>query len=51
MSTRCPALAPAILPRPHPHLPLVAPDRVSAFDVVMLEPVLDKGRVLTQITA
>ena len=30
---------------------LVASDRVSAFDVVMGEPVPDKGRVLTQITA
>ncbi len=30
---------------------LVASDRVSAFDVVMAEPVPDKGRVLTQITA
>ena len=33
------------------HLLLVASDRVSAFDVVMSEPVPDKGRVLTQITA
>ena len=30
---------------------LVASDRVSAFDVVMNEPVPGKGRVLTQITA
>ncbi len=30
---------------------LVASDRVSAFDVVMDEPVPGKGRVLTQITA
>ncbi len=30
---------------------LVASDRVSAFDVVMNEPVPDKGRVLTQVTA
>ncbi|MCY4400366.1 MAG: phosphoribosylaminoimidazolesuccinocarboxamide synthase [Gemmatimonadetes bacterium] len=30
---------------------LVASDRVSAFDVVMAEPVPDKGRVLTGITA
>ena len=30
---------------------LVASDRVSAFDVVMSEPVPGKGRVLTQITA
>ena len=38
----------------HPHtdhLLLVASDRASAFDVVMNEPVPDKGRVLTQITA
>ena len=33
------------------HLLLVASDRVSAFDVVMAEPVPGKGRVLTQITA
>ena len=30
---------------------LVASDRVSAFDVVMREPVPRKGAVLTQITA
>jgi phosphoribosylaminoimidazole-succinocarboxamide synthase len=30
---------------------LVATDRVSAFDVVMAEPILYKGAVLTQITA
>lgn len=36
---------------PTEHLLLVASDRVSAFDVVMNEPVPDKGRVLTQITA
>ena len=30
---------------------LVATDRVSAFDVVMKEPVPRKGEVLTQITA
>ncbi len=30
---------------------LVASDRVSAFDVVMREPVPDKGRVLTQLSA
>src|SRR5437868_5299578 len=30
---------------------IVATDRVSAFDVVMNEPVLHKGAVLTQITA
>ena len=33
------------------YLLIVASDRVSAFDVVMAEPVPDKGRVLTQITA
>ena len=36
---------------PADHLLLVATNRVSAFDVVMNEPVPDKGRVLTQITA
>ena len=36
---------------PGGHLLLVASDRVSAFDVVMAEPVPGKGRVLTQITA
>ncbi len=36
---------------PGGHLLLVASDRVSAFDVVMNEPVPGKGRVLTQITA
>jgi len=30
---------------------MVASDRVSAFDVVMSEPVPDKGRVLTQLSA
>jgi phosphoribosylaminoimidazole-succinocarboxamide synthase len=30
---------------------LVASDRVSAFDVVMAQPVPDKGRVLTQLAA
>jgi phosphoribosylaminoimidazole-succinocarboxamide synthase len=30
---------------------LLASDRVSAFDVVMAEPVPDKGRVLTQLSA
>src|SRR5688500_17996535 len=30
---------------------LVATDRVSAFDIVMKEPIPHKGRVLTQITA
>ncbi len=30
---------------------LVATDRVSAFDVVMAEPIPHKGRVLTQLTA
>lgn len=33
------------------HLLLVASDRVSAFDVVMTEPVPRKGEVLTQISA
>lgn len=30
---------------------MVASDRVSAFDVVMAEPIPDKGRVLTMLTA
>ncbi len=30
---------------------LVATDRISAFDVVMNEPIPDKGRVLTQLSA
>ena len=33
------------------HLLMVASDRISAFDVVMAEPVPDKGRVLTGMTA
>jgi phosphoribosylaminoimidazole-succinocarboxamide synthase len=33
------------------HVLLVASDRVSAFDVVMAEPVPHKGAVLTQLTA
>jgi phosphoribosylaminoimidazole-succinocarboxamide synthase len=33
------------------HLLLVASDRVSAFDVVMREPVPRKGAVLTQVSA
>lgn len=33
------------------HLLFVASDRLSAFDVVMAEPVPDKGRVLTAMTA
>ena len=33
------------------HLLLVATDRISAFDVVMDEPVVDKGRVLTAMSA
>ncbi|NNM33127.1 MAG: phosphoribosylaminoimidazolesuccinocarboxamide synthase [Gemmatimonadetes bacterium] len=33
------------------HLLLVASDRVSAFDVVMAEPIPRKGEVLTQISA
>ncbi len=32
------------------HLLFVASDRVSAFDVVMAEPIPDKGRVLTALT-
>ena len=30
---------------------LVTSDRISAFDVVMAEPIMDKGRVLTAMTA
>ncbi len=30
---------------------LVATDRISAFDVVMSEPIPDKGRILTQLSA
>jgi phosphoribosylaminoimidazole-succinocarboxamide synthase len=30
---------------------LVASDRISAFDVVMSEPIAEKGRVLTQVSA
>ena len=30
-------------------LVMVASDRVSAFDVIMAEPITDKGRVLTEI--
>jgi phosphoribosylaminoimidazole-succinocarboxamide synthase len=33
------------------HLLFVTSDRISAFDVVMAEPIPDKGRVLTAITA
>jgi phosphoribosylaminoimidazole-succinocarboxamide synthase len=33
------------------HLVFVASDRMSAFDVIMDEPIGDKGRVLTAITA
>jgi len=32
------------------HLLIVASDRISAFDVVMAEPIPDKGRILTQIS-
>ncbi len=32
------------------HLLIVATDRISAFDVVMNEPIPDKGKVLTQIS-
>src|SRR5574340_438138 len=30
---------------------LVATDRMSAFDVVMAEPIPDKGRILTRLSA
>ena len=33
------------------HLLFVTSDRMSAFDVVMAEPIPDKGRVLTALTA
>jgi phosphoribosylaminoimidazole-succinocarboxamide synthase len=33
------------------HLLMVASDRISAFDVIMDEPIPDKGRVLTAMTA
>jgi phosphoribosylaminoimidazole-succinocarboxamide synthase len=33
------------------HLLFVATDRVSAYDVIMREPIPDKGRVLTQLSA
>jgi phosphoribosylaminoimidazole-succinocarboxamide synthase len=33
------------------HLLMVASDRISAFDVIMGEPIPDKGRVLTAMTA
>jgi len=33
------------------HLLMVASDRISAFDVVMAEPIPEKGRVLTAMTA
>ncbi len=33
------------------HLLLVATDRISAFDVVMNEPIPDKGRILTTLSA
>ena len=33
------------------HLLFVATDRVSAYDVIMGEPIPDKGRVLTQLSA
>jgi phosphoribosylaminoimidazole-succinocarboxamide synthase len=33
------------------HLVMVASDRVSAFDVIMAEPIRNKGRVLTAMTA
>jgi len=33
------------------HLLIVATDRISAFDVVMREPIPDKGKILTQMSA
>ncbi len=33
------------------HLLFVATDRISAYDVIMNEPIPDKGRVLTQLSA
>jgi phosphoribosylaminoimidazole-succinocarboxamide synthase len=33
------------------HLVLVTSDRISAFDVIMAEPIPDKGRVLTALSA
>ena len=33
------------------HLLFVTSDRISAFDVVMAEPIPGKGRVLTALTA
>ena len=59
------AAEPAAIPLPHVHrgkvrdlydagdgrLLMVASDRISAFDVVMDEPVPDKGRVLTAMSA
>jgi phosphoribosylaminoimidazole-succinocarboxamide synthase len=33
------------------HLLIVATDRISAFDVVMHEPIPDKGKILTQMSA
>ena len=33
------------------HLLFVATDRISAYDVIMSEPIPDKGRVLTQLSA
>ena len=32
------------------HLLMVATDRISAFDVVMPNPIPDKGRILTKIS-
>src|SRR5512139_4211775 len=32
------------------HLLIVATDRISAFDVVMPNPIPDKGRILTQLS-
>lgn len=33
------------------HLLIVASDRISAFDVIMKDPIPDKGKILTQISA
>jgi len=33
------------------HLLIVATDRISAFDVVMQEPIPDKGKILTKMSA
>jgi phosphoribosylaminoimidazole-succinocarboxamide synthase len=33
-----------------PHILMVATDRISAFDVIMPDPIPDKGKILTQIS-